>query len=68
MKKKFMFLLAIVLLVVTACGKDQTIALKDQSGNEVAFPQDKPSVFFFITTIHLRTLSAAAGRAASEYG
>ncbi|MGN7175163.1 hypothetical protein [Cytobacillus sp. SAFR-174] len=50
MKKKLMFLLAIVFLVLTACGKDQTIALKDQSGNEVAFPQDKPSVFFFITT------------------
>ncbi|MBY6053559.1 hypothetical protein LG291_13000 [Cytobacillus firmus] len=53
MKKKFMFLLAIVLIVLTACGKDQAqepIALKDQSGNVVAFPQDKPSIFFFITT------------------
>ncbi|WP_169787418.1 hypothetical protein [Sporosarcina globispora] len=53
MKKKFMVLLAIVLLVLTACGKDQAqeaITLKDQTSNEVTFPQDKPSVFFFITT------------------
>ncbi|KAF0817353.1 MULTISPECIES: hypothetical protein [unclassified Cytobacillus] len=53
MKKKFIFLFAIVLLVLTGCGKDQsqdTIALKDHNGKEVAFPQDKPSIFFFITT------------------
>jgi major membrane immunogen (membrane-anchored lipoprotein) len=53
MKKKLMFIFAIVLLVLTGCGKDQTeetMALKNHSGKEVAFPQDKPSVFFFITT------------------
>ncbi|PWW32036.1 hypothetical protein DFO73_101296 [Cytobacillus oceanisediminis] len=53
MRSKLMLLAAIVLLVLTACGQDKAedpITLKDQNSNEVTFPQDKPALFFFITT------------------
>ncbi|WP_198029789.1 hypothetical protein [Bacillus sp. J33] len=53
MRRKLVVLMAMVLLVLTACGKDsaqEPITLKDQNSKVVTFPQDKPSLFFFITT------------------
>ncbi|MFC4321604.1 lipoprotein [Litchfieldia salsa] len=53
MKKKIMLLLVLIVLVLAGCGQKQieeSITLLDQNNNEVSFPQDKPTLFFFITT------------------
>ncbi|MEK3990043.1 hypothetical protein [Robertmurraya sp. FSL R5-0851] len=54
MKTKRLFsLLAILLLLLPACGTekmDGTLVLVDQNKKEVTFPQEKPTLFFFITT------------------
>ncbi|WP_180994296.1 hypothetical protein [Bacillus sp. Marseille-P3661] len=53
MKRKLVLLTVIVLLVLTACGQnkvEEPMTLLDQNNNEVTFPQDKPTIFFFITT------------------
>jgi hypothetical protein len=52
MRKVFISLI-ILILTITACGKQEMngkITLLDHEGNEVLFPQDKPTVFFFMTT------------------
>jgi hypothetical protein len=53
MQRKIMFLFVIVVFVLAACGQKQmeeSVTLLDQNNNEVSFPQDKPTLFFFITT------------------
>lgn len=42
-----------IMLVLTACGPkklEESITLQDHENNEVTFPQEKPVLFFFITT------------------
>ncbi|MCM3601290.1 hypothetical protein M3175_11155 [Robertmurraya korlensis] len=53
MKRKRLYILIAFLLLLTGCGKeklDGTIDLVDQNKKEVTFPQEKPTLFFFITT------------------
>ncbi|WP_409304925.1 hypothetical protein [Peribacillus sp. SCS-155] len=53
MKSKSMIMLLLAILMLSACGKaqlDDPLTLMDQDKNEVTFPSDKPSLFFFITT------------------
>ncbi|MBD8068609.1 hypothetical protein [Bacillus sp. PS06] len=53
MQKKLMLLFVIFVFVLSACGQNQmeeTVTLLDQNKNEVSFPQEKPTLFFFITT------------------
>ncbi|MBS4190517.1 hypothetical protein KHA94_09985 [Bacillus sp. FJAT-49705] len=53
MKIKTLIILAVVMLMLSACGPkkiDESITLLDHNNNEVTFPQDKPVLFFFITT------------------
>jgi major membrane immunogen (membrane-anchored lipoprotein) len=53
MKTKLLFIFLATLLLLTACGlkkMDGTLKLVDQNNKEITFPQDKPAVFFFITT------------------
>ncbi|MGG7619143.1 hypothetical protein [Bacillus coreaensis] len=50
--KRFFILLAFVLLL-TGCGQEKmegTMSLVDQNNKEITFPQEKPTLFFFITT------------------
>jgi major membrane immunogen (membrane-anchored lipoprotein) len=53
MKTKIVGLLVSILLLLSACGQekmDGTMTLLDQNNKEVTFPQEKPTLFFFITT------------------
>ncbi|WP_204498158.1 hypothetical protein [Aquibacillus albus] len=53
MKKKIIWLLVTVALLLTACGQsklEESLTLLNQNEEEVTFPQEKPILFFFITT------------------
>lgn len=52
MKIKVVVLLTTFLLLLTACGqgKIESVTLVDQHENEVTFPLEKPTLFFFITS------------------
>lgn len=53
MKFKIFLIVMAVMLVLAACGPktiDESITLLDHEKNEVTFPQEKPVLFFFITT------------------
>ena len=54
MKFKITFLLLIAVVILAGCGNKEmngsTITLMNQENQEVMFPQEKPSLFFFITT------------------
>jgi hypothetical protein len=53
MKLKIFLILAAALVFLSGCGsKDviQSTTLLDHENQEVTFPQDKPVLFFFITT------------------
>jgi ABC-type Fe3+-hydroxamate transport system substrate-binding protein len=53
MKLKFSFILIIMMLVLSACGSkglEEPMTLSNQDGTKVTFPQEKPTVFFFITS------------------
>ncbi|MGI8383934.1 hypothetical protein [Robertmurraya sp. P23] len=50
---KRLFSLLAFLLLLSGCGTekmDGKLALLDQDNKEVTFPQEKPTLFFFITT------------------
>jgi ABC-type Fe3+-hydroxamate transport system substrate-binding protein len=53
MKPRVFVLFLMAILVLSACGKktiSESITLSDQNGNDVTFPQEQPTVFFFMTT------------------
>ncbi|WP_175384450.1 hypothetical protein [Bacillus sp. FJAT-27225] len=53
MKTKLSFLLIILVLILSACGKEKiegSMTLLNQNKEEISFPQDKPTLFFFLTT------------------
>lgn len=53
MKPKIIVLFLISLLTLSACGPktlSEPITLLTQDQKEITFPQEKPTVFFFITT------------------
>lgn len=52
MKKRLLLVLAMMCIIVTACSSQvqESITLVNQDNEEVSFPQDKPTLFFFITT------------------
>ncbi|MDN7242395.1 hypothetical protein QWY14_11330 [Planococcus sp. N028] len=53
MKFKMLLLLLISVVVISGCGSDkmsEPTTLLNQNGEEVTFPQEKPTLFFFITT------------------
>lgn len=53
MKIKILLMFVSIMLLLTACGPkkfDESITLLDHENNEVTFPQEKPVLFFFITT------------------
>lgn len=52
MKLKMMLLLVAAAVFLTACGQDnlESTTLLDHNKHEVTFPQDKPTLFFFITS------------------
>ncbi|MDQ0268277.1 hypothetical protein [Cytobacillus purgationiresistens] len=53
MRKKLLLLLIATLFVVAGCsskGMDNSITLQNHENNDVSFPQEKPVLFFFITT------------------
>lgn len=53
MNRKYAVLLLLFTLLLSACGAskiEEPITLQDHAGNEVTFPQEKPVIFFFITT------------------
>lgn len=53
MKTKYAIILLVFTLLLSACGANKVhepITVLDHAGNEVTFPQDKPVIFFFITT------------------
>jgi ABC-type Fe3+-hydroxamate transport system substrate-binding protein len=53
MKLRFAFIIMIMMLVLSACGSkamEEPMTLSNQEGSEVTFPQEKPTVFFFITS------------------
>ncbi|QOR68221.1 hypothetical protein IM538_08985 [Cytobacillus suaedae] len=53
MKRKYATILLLFTLFLSACGANkmnEPITVLDHTGNEVTFPQDKPVIFFFITT------------------
>ncbi|MHC0038037.1 hypothetical protein [Pseudoneobacillus sp. C159] len=53
MKPRILVLFLVAIFVLAACGQktlSEPLTLLDQNGNEVSFPQEKPTVFFFITT------------------
>ncbi|WP_169891132.1 hypothetical protein [Litchfieldia alkalitelluris] len=50
--KKLIALIS-MLVILTACGQPQlkeSMTLLNQQKEEVTFPQEKPTLFFFITT------------------
>ncbi|MEH7238147.1 hypothetical protein [Bacillus sp. JJ1562] len=53
MKLKLLILLLITAVILTGCGSNEmskSMTLLDQNKQEVTFPQEKPVLFFFITT------------------
>ncbi|WP_449537559.1 hypothetical protein [Ferdinandcohnia sp. Marseille-Q9671] len=53
MKLKLLLLFMISAIVLSGCGSNQIsepITLLNQDKVEVSFPQEKPTLFFFITT------------------
>lgn len=53
MNRKLLSIVAALILLLSACGqKNPTdkLTLLDYENNEVTFPQEKPVLFFFITT------------------
>lgn len=53
MKLKIYLIVAAAVIFLAACssnGMDGPITLQDHENNEVTFPQEKPVLFFFITT------------------
>ena len=53
MKLKIFLLLTATMLFLAACGSksiDESITLLDHENKEVTFPQEKPVLFFFMTT------------------
>ena len=52
MKLKIFLTMATIMLLLTACGSKTVdeITLVDHEKNEVTFPQEKPVLFFFITS------------------
>lgn len=54
MKSKITFLLLIAVVILAGCVNKEmngsTITLLNQEKQEITFPQEKPSLFFFITT------------------
>lgn len=53
MNPKTICLLLIAILILSACGQktmSDPITLLNQDKNEVTFPLEKPTLFFFITT------------------
>jgi hypothetical protein len=53
MKLKIFLLLLISILLLAACGDkklDQSITLLNQNKEEISFPLEKPTLFFFITS------------------
>ncbi|MBX0314721.1 hypothetical protein [Planococcus glaciei] len=53
MKLKLLLLLLISAVVISGCGTEkmsEPTTLLNQDKQEVAFPQEKPVLFFFITT------------------
>ncbi|MCP8615365.1 hypothetical protein [Salirhabdus salicampi] len=54
MKSKILILVLFLTLIITACGQkatiDDPITLLNQDQEEVTFPLEKPTLFFFITT------------------
>ena len=57
MKYKILVFIVMVMMLLTACGQntiEQSLTLRDQNENEVTFPSDTPTLFFFITTPEVR--------------
>lgn len=53
MKFKMIILLLITVLFLSACGEkklDESITLLNQNKEEITFPFEKPTLFFFITS------------------
>ena len=53
MKLRIFLIVAAAMLVLAACGTktiDESVTLLDEENNEVNFPQEKPVLFFFMTT------------------
>ncbi len=53
MNFKSLLLLLIFAVILAGCGStklDEPMTLLNQDKQEVTFPQDKPALFFFITT------------------
>ena len=53
MKHKTLVFIVMVMMLLTACGQntiEQSLTLRDQNENEITFPSDTPTLFFFITT------------------
>jgi hypothetical protein len=53
MKLKIFLLLLISALLLSACGEkklDESITLLNQNKEEISFPLEKPTLFFFITS------------------
>ncbi|WP_186763942.1 hypothetical protein [Planomicrobium sp. CPCC 101079] len=53
MKFKMLLLLLISAIAISGCGTDKasgSTTLLNQDQQEVTFPQEKPTLFFFITT------------------
>ncbi|MFE8699920.1 hypothetical protein ACFYKX_04705 [Cytobacillus sp. FJAT-54145] len=52
--KRVTLVIAMISLLLVACSQSnlekEPLTLLDQNSNEVTFPQDKPTIFFFITT------------------
>lgn len=53
MKFKLLIPLIILAIILAGCGTDgmsDSVSLLDHNGEEVTFPQENPTLFFFITT------------------
>ena len=53
MKPKFIVLFLILVFILTACGANnlsKPMTLLNQNKEEVTFPSEKPTLFFFITS------------------
>lgn len=53
MRTRKIIAMLLVILFLTACGKtelENNMVLLNQDGEEVTFPQAKPTLFFFMTT------------------
>ncbi|MEH7248893.1 lipoprotein [Neobacillus niacini] len=53
MKQRIIFLFLLSILVLTACGQktlSKPITLLNHEQEEITFPLEKPTVFFFITS------------------